>query len=106
MNELDRPGGYGEPFGARFGLAELPAAERTVPCLLERQARRWGAKPAVRASVPRLAYFAIPRYVELAEELPLTDNGKVRKFVLRERGVTDATWDLERSEIVLPKPSR
>ena len=43
----------------------------------------------------RLAHFAIPRYVELLAELPLTENGKVRKFVLRERGVTAATWDRE-----------
>jgi crotonobetaine/carnitine-CoA ligase len=44
---------------------------------------------------PRLAYFAVPRYVEILDELPLTENGKVRKFVLRARGVTDATWDRE-----------
>jgi crotonobetaine/carnitine-CoA ligase len=43
----------------------------------------------------RLAYFAIPRYVEFVDELPLTENGKVRKGVLRERGVTAATWDRE-----------
>lgn len=44
---------------------------------------------------PRLAYFAIPRYVEFVSELPLTENGKVRKQVLRERGVTASTWDRE-----------
>jgi crotonobetaine/carnitine-CoA ligase len=44
---------------------------------------------------PLLAYFAIPRYVELVEELPLTENGKVRKAVLRERGVSELTYDRE-----------
>jgi carnitine-CoA ligase len=44
---------------------------------------------------PRLAHFAIPRYVEIVDELPLTENGKIRKQVLRERGVTAATWDRE-----------
>jgi crotonobetaine/carnitine-CoA ligase len=44
---------------------------------------------------PRLPYFAIPRYVEFVLELPLTENGKVRKQVLRERGLTPATWDRE-----------
>lgn len=39
---------------------------------------------------PRLAYFAVPRYVELLSELPHTANGKVQKYVLRERGVDDA----------------
>jgi crotonobetaine/carnitine-CoA ligase len=42
---------------------------------------------------PRLAYFAIPRYLEFVPALPLTENGKVRKQVLRERGVTGSTWD-------------
>ena len=48
---------------------------------------------------PRLPYFAIPRFVELMDELPVTENGKVRKFALRERGVTAATWDREASGI-------
>jgi crotonobetaine/carnitine-CoA ligase len=49
----------------------------------------------IRFCEPRLARFAIPRYVELVDVLPLTDNGKVRKAALRERGVTAATWDRE-----------
>jgi crotonobetaine/carnitine-CoA ligase len=52
---------------------------------------------------PRLPYFAVPRYVELVDELPLTENGKVRKFVLRERGVTAATWDREAAGITIER---
>lgn len=37
--------------------------------------------------------FAMPRFIEFIDELPLTDTGKVRKQVLRERGVGIATWD-------------
>ena len=47
----------------------------------------------------RLAYFAIPRYLEIVAELPLTENGKVRKAVLRERGITTAMWDREAAGI-------
>jgi len=50
---------------------------------------------------PRLAYFAIPRYVELVDELPLTANGKVEKYRLRERGATATTWDREQAGYVL-----
>jgi crotonobetaine/carnitine-CoA ligase len=42
---------------------------------------------------PRLPYFAVPRYLEFTQELPTTENGKVQKYKLRERGVTDAAWD-------------
>jgi len=43
----------------------------------------------------RMAYFAVPRYVEFMPQLPATENGKVQKFKLRERGVTHSTWDRE-----------
>jgi crotonobetaine/carnitine-CoA ligase len=33
--------------------------------------------------------------VEFVEQLPLTSNGKVEKYKLRERGVTSAAWDRE-----------
>jgi crotonobetaine/carnitine-CoA ligase len=42
---------------------------------------------------PRLPYFAIPRYIELMSDLPRTENGKVQKYRLRERGVSAATWE-------------
>jgi carnitine-CoA ligase len=42
---------------------------------------------------PRLPHFAIPRFVDFVPDLPRTENGKVRKYELRERGVTATTWD-------------
>ena len=44
---------------------------------------------------PRLAHFAVPRYLEFMRELPSTESGKIQKYKLRERGVTAATWDRE-----------
>ena len=41
----------------------------------------------------RLPRFAVPRYLDIVDDLPRTANGKVRKFVLRERGATPATHD-------------
>jgi carnitine-CoA ligase len=42
---------------------------------------------------PRLPYFAIPRYIDIVGELPCTENGKIQKYKLRERGVTPTSWD-------------
>jgi crotonobetaine/carnitine-CoA ligase len=41
----------------------------------------------------RLPYFAVPRYIDVLVDLPRTENGKVQKFKLRERGVGPQTWD-------------
>ena len=45
---------------------------------------------------PRLPYFAVPRFLDFVEDLPRTENGKVRKFQLRERGVGPETFDREK----------
>ena len=43
----------------------------------------------------RMPYFSVPRYVEIVSELPKTVIGRVRKDVLRTRGVGSAAWDRE-----------
>lgn len=49
--------------------------------------------------VDRMAYFMVPRYVEVLDELPKTPTEKVRKAMLRDAGVTEATWDREAAGI-------
>ena len=56
----------------------------------------------VRHCADELPPFAVPRYIDTVRELPLTETGKVRKGVLRERGVTATTWDRSTS----PTPAR
>jgi carnitine-CoA ligase len=38
----------------------------------------------------------VPRYVEFTDALPRTPTFRVRKVELRQRGITDATWDGQR----------
>ncbi|MEV7605720.1 ATP-dependent acyl-CoA ligase [Paenarthrobacter sp. NPDC089322] len=44
---------------------------------------------------PLLAKYAIPRFIRVVQDLPKTENGKVRKTVLREEGTAAAQWDRE-----------
>lgn len=44
-----------------------------------------------------LPRFAQPRYIEIVTDLPTTPTGKIRKDVLRRRGITPDTWDRERN---------
>ncbi|MDU3133422.1 MAG: ATP-dependent acyl-CoA ligase, partial [Bradyrhizobium sp.] len=46
-----------------------------------------------------IAYFAVPRYVRIVAQMPLTENGKIKKGVLREAGVTADTWDRDAAGI-------
>ena len=49
----------------------------------------------IRFLAPRMAYFMVPRYVDIVPDLPKTPTGKIQKFPLRETGVTTTTWDRE-----------
>jgi carnitine-CoA ligase len=53
----------------------------------------------IRFCESRMAYFAVPRYLEFFSALPVTENGKIQKYKLRERGVTKGTWDREAAGI-------
>ncbi|MGH2727570.1 MAG: AMP-binding protein, partial [Actinomycetota bacterium] len=53
-----------------------------------------------------LPYFAIPRYVELVPELPKNATLRVMKHLLRERGVTPETWDLEATGLGVSREER
>ena len=46
-------------------------------------------------------YFFVPRYIELVAELPHTPTGRVQKYLVRRRGVTEATWDRDAAGFVV-----
>jgi carnitine-CoA ligase len=54
----------------------------------------------------RLPYFAIPRYVEFADELPRNALGKVVKDELRQAGVTQTQIDLRALGLELARDQR
>ncbi len=52
---------------------------------------------------PRMAYFAIPRYIAFRSELPKTPSERVEKYKLKNEGVTADCWDREESGIKLTR---
>jgi crotonobetaine/carnitine-CoA ligase len=51
----------------------------------------------------RMPYFCVPRYVEIVSELPKTIIGRVRKDILRARGVGPGAWDRERHGYIVSR---
>jgi carnitine-CoA ligase len=49
-------------------------------------------------SADKLPKYAMPRYVEIADELPLTPTGKIEKYKLRERGLSPRAYDARRRD--------
>jgi crotonobetaine/carnitine-CoA ligase len=45
----------------------------------------------------RMAYFMVPRYVDIVEGLPKTGTHRTQKHELKKQGVTASTWDREKA---------
>jgi crotonobetaine/carnitine-CoA ligase len=84
-------------FGVPSELSEDEVAVAAVlkagSALTEREFCEW--------SMNEVPYFAVPRFVEFLDELPKNPVGRVLKFKLRERGLTDATWDRQEAGVKL-----
>ena len=58
----------------------------------------------IRFLIARMPRFAVPRFVEIVDELPKTQaTMRVQKAKLREQGVTASTWDRQAAGIELPR---
>jgi crotonobetaine/carnitine-CoA ligase len=43
-----------------------------------------------------MAYFMVPRYIDVVNQIPRTGAFRVQKTNMKRQGVTDRTWDRER----------
>jgi crotonobetaine/carnitine-CoA ligase len=78
------------------------AEDEVMAALTARPGRRIDPAELAQFCQSRLPYFAVPRYVDVLEDLPRTENGKVQKYRLRERGVTAGTWDRQAAAPAFP----
>ncbi|CAA2103227.1 ATP-dependent acyl-CoA ligase [Variovorax paradoxus] len=69
------------------------AEDEVMAALVAREGAAVDPAELARFCEGRLPYFAVPRYIDVLDDLPRTENGKVQKFKLRERGVGPSTWD-------------
>jgi carnitine-CoA ligase len=51
----------------------------------------------------RMPYFCVPRYLEVLDEIPKNVIGRVRKDLLRKRGLGDNAWDREDHGYILSR---
>jgi crotonobetaine/carnitine-CoA ligase len=86
-------------FPVRSELAE----DEVMAAIVRRPGSTLDGEAVIRFCETRMAYFAVPRYVDFIDVLPQTENGKVQKYKLRERGISPATWDREAAGITVAR---
>ncbi len=80
---------------AVFPVKSEMAEDEVMTAIVLREGARLDEIELMQFCETRMAYFAVPRFVEYMDQLPSTENGKIQKFKLRERGTSDKTWDRE-----------
>jgi crotonobetaine/carnitine-CoA ligase len=80
---------------AAFPVRSELAEDEVMVALVLREGHELTPESLMEFCQPRMAYFAIPRYVAFVAELPATENGKIQKYKLREAGIIPGTWDRE-----------
>ena len=89
---------------AAFPVRSPLAEDEVMAAVVRHPGRQLTEAELIAFCEPRLPYFAVPRYLEFMSELPTTESGKVQKYKLRERGVSERTWD--RDACASRKPPR
>ena len=79
------------------------AEEEVMACITVRSNETVDFAQLIAHCQQNLAYFAVPRYFRVVEQMPLTENGKIQKYKLRDEGVTADTWDREQAGIQLKR---
>ncbi|MBP6895686.1 MAG: ATP-dependent acyl-CoA ligase [Pseudacidovorax sp.] len=69
------------------------AEDEVMAALILREGQAPASQELAEWCEARLPYFAVPRWFDIVDDLPRTENGKVQKYKLRERGVTPTAWE-------------
>jgi len=83
--------------------SELSEDEVKVTVVLRADAQIITPKDLFHWVIDKLPRFALPRFIEFRDTLPMTPTGKVIKHILREEGATEATWDREKAGVAVPR---
>lgn len=71
------------------------AEDEIKACIIPRPGQTFDQVQLLDFCSSQMPYYAVPRYIEVVEQLPRSPIGRVQKFELRKRGITADTWDAQ-----------
>jgi crotonobetaine/carnitine-CoA ligase len=87
---------------AAVGVAAADSEEEIKVYVVPKPGKTLDPAALIRFLIPRMARFAIPRFIEVLDELPRTPTQRVKKDELRMRP-SSRTWDRVSAGIEIPK---
>ncbi|MCP4753583.1 MAG: ATP-dependent acyl-CoA ligase [Proteobacteria bacterium] len=81
---------------AAFGVPSELAEDEVMIWVRPQDGAQLDLKALMHHCVETMAYFMVPRYVDVVDEMPRTKTLRVQKVAMKKQGVTDRTWDREK----------
>jgi len=90
---------------AAFGVPSELGEDEVMIWVVPKEGAKLDLMNLMRFCAENMAYFMVPRYVDVVEEIPRTGTHRVMKGELKKRGITARTWDREKEmpELALKK---
>ena len=79
-----------------IGIRTEHGDEEVMACVIVQDRETFDPAALIKYLEPDMPRFMLPRYVQVLDDFPRNETtGRVRKNELRDKGVTDTTWDRE-----------
>jgi crotonobetaine/carnitine-CoA ligase len=75
------------------------AEDEVKICVVLKPGETLTPEELIRYANERMPYFAVPRFVEFMDGLPKTPTERVQKYLLKQAGITENTWDREKAGV-------
>jgi crotonobetaine/carnitine-CoA ligase len=81
---------------AAFGVPSELGEDEVMIWMIPREGAKLDLKDLIRYCAETMAYFMVPRYIDIVEEIPRTETLRIIKTQMKKQGVTERTWDREK----------
>ncbi len=81
---------------AAFGVPSELGEDEVMIAVVPRSGKTVDLNGLMRHCADQMAYFMVPRFVDIVEDIPRTETLRIIKTDLKKKGVTENTWDREK----------
>ena len=81
---------------AAFGVPSDLGEDDVMIWVIPKKDQQLDLEDLIRFCADNMAYFMVPRYVDVVDEIPKTETLRFKKNELKKQGVTQGTWDREK----------
>ena len=81
---------------AAFGVPSELGEDEVMIWVVLKQGTKLDLKDLIRHCAKNMAYFMVPRYIDIVDEIPRTETLRIIKTQMKKQGVTERTWDREK----------